>query len=43
MATWRYKFETDVKLDLAFIALKSLFTDGTTKSCHLYWIITPPK
>lgn len=32
MTTWRYKFETDVKLHLAFIALKSLFTDGTIKN-----------
>ncbi|WP_312339811.1 hypothetical protein [Sphingobacterium sp.] len=43
MATWRYKFETDVKLDGAFIALKSLFTDGTIKNMSSLLDYSPTK
>lgn len=43
MATWKIKFEANVKLDGAFIALKSLFTDGTIKEMSSLLDYSPTK
>ncbi|GAA0884255.1 hypothetical protein [Sphingobacterium siyangense] len=43
MATWKTKFETDIKLDGAFVALKSLFTDGTIKKMSSLLDYSPTK
>lgn len=43
MATWKNKFETDIKLDGAFVALKSLFTDGTIKKMSSLLDFSPTK
>ena len=43
MATWKTKLESNVKLDGAFIALKSLFTDGTIKEMSSLLDYSPTK